>query len=246
MPQPHTDPITPILEAPLDRPFVVAQLGQSLDGRIATASGESRWINRDAALDHLHRLRASADAVLIGIGTALADDPQLNVRRCPLPDNHRQPARVVLDPSGRLPPNAKLLNNDGAQCFVINAEGSSAAAPCEQLILPRENGKIAPGAIVTRLFQLGLKRILVEGGASTVSLFIDAGAVDRLHLLVAPLIIGSGKTGLQLPPVDRLCDALRPQANVHVLDDGDVLFDCDLRASHVSLAQAGDVRSEPD
>ncbi len=79
------DPLTPILKASSDTPFVVAQLGQSLDGRIATPTGESRWINRDAALDHLHRLRAAVDAVVVGIGTVIADDPRLNVRRIPLP-----------------------------------------------------------------------------------------------------------------------------------------------------------------
>jgi diaminohydroxyphosphoribosylaminopyrimidine deaminase / 5-amino-6-(5-phosphoribosylamino)uracil reductase len=71
--------------------------------------------------------------------------------------------------------------------------------------------------------------ILIEGGAWTVSSFIAARAVDRLHVLVAPLIIGSGKTGLSLPPIDRLADALRPATRVHILADGDVLFDCDLR-----------------
>jgi len=80
------------------------------------------------------------------------------------------------------------------------------------------------------LFARGLKRILIEGGAWTVSSFIAARAVDRLHLLVAPVIIGSGKSGLSLPPIERLGDALRPATRVHILADGDVLFDCDLRS----------------
>src|SRR5690606_42113729 len=92
------DPCEVIRRASADHPFVVAQLGQSLDGRVATATGESKWINRDAALDHLHRLRACVDAVVVGIGTVLADDPMLNVRRVP----GLHPARVIIDPGGRL------------------------------------------------------------------------------------------------------------------------------------------------
>ena len=79
------------------------------------------------------------------------------------------------------------------------------------------------------LFKLGMRRILIEGGATTVSAFIEADAVDRLHVLVAPVILGSGITGLSLPPIQRLDEARRPQTRIHVLDGGDVLFDCDLR-----------------
>src|SRR5690606_35628749 len=111
------DPCEVIRRASLTRPFVVAQLGQSLDGRVATPTGESRWINRDAALDHLHRLRACVDAVVVGIGTVLAGGPRLNVRRVSGP----HPARVVIDPNGRLPVNAQCLADDGARRIVIRA-----------------------------------------------------------------------------------------------------------------------------
>jgi riboflavin-specific deaminase-like protein len=218
-------------EAPADRPFVVAQLGQSLDGRIATPTGESRWINRDAALDHVHRLRAAVDAVVVGVGTALADDPLLNVRRV----EGRNPARVVIDPSGRLPATARCLTSDGARRILIaalNATGRrerELAAGVEEIRLARAGGVLAPGDIVATLYAMGLRRLLIEGGASTVSAFIDARAVDRLHVLVAPAILGSGKTGLCLAPIARLDEALRPATRVHVLSDGDVLFDCDLK-----------------
>jgi diaminohydroxyphosphoribosylaminopyrimidine deaminase/5-amino-6-(5-phosphoribosylamino)uracil reductase len=95
---PARDVFAPFREAPLDRPFVVAQIGQSLDGRIATSSGESRDISGAAALDHLHRIRAHVDAVVVGRGTIVADDPKLTVRRI----EGKNPARVVIDPSGRL------------------------------------------------------------------------------------------------------------------------------------------------
>jgi len=216
-------------------PFVVAQLGQSLDGRIATATGESRWINRDAALDHLHRLRAEVDAVVVGIGTVLADDPLLNVRRVALPPGKRQPARVVIDPSGRLPATARLLADDGAEVLAINAGDCSATSPCPVLTMQRNANGLCPREIVTQLFNRGYRRLLVEGGAFTISRFIDAGAVDRLHVLVAPLIIGSGQTGIELAPVAKLNQALRPPTRVHVLVDGDVLFDCDLAGARASL-----------
>lgn len=227
-----------IIEAPADRPFVVAQLGQSLDGRIATPTGESRWINGDGALDHVHRLRAAVDAVVVGIGTALADDPLLNVRRV----EGRNPARVVIDPRGRLPATARCLDGtDGARRLVVRAvraplpprkeEGNRAAA-VEIVEVETHAGQMRPRAIVDALFERGLRKLLIEGGASTVSAFIDAGVVDRLHVLVAPMILGSGKTGLSLNPIERLSQALRPKATIHVLGDYDVLFDCDLRSVH--------------
>lgn len=214
-----------ILAAPAGRPFVVAQLGQSLDGRIATPTGESRWINKDAALDHVHRIRAVVDAVLVGVGTVVADDPQLNVRRVP----GRHPARVVVDPKGRLPLAAKCMRvDDGARCLVVRAAPGPLPPGCEEIVLPAPDGRIAATAVVAALAERGLAKVLVEGGAWTVSQFIDARAVDRLHVLVAPMILGSGKTGLDLRPIARLSSALRPRADVHVLPDGDVLFDCDL------------------
>ena len=223
--------LAPLTGADPARPFVVAQLGQSLDGRIATPTGESRWINKDAALDHVHRLRANVDAVLVGVGTVIADDPILNVRRVA----GRNPARVVIDPKGRLPPAARCLaDDDGCRRLVIHAAGVVAPAlpdGVEIIHLPLDaDGTLSPKAVVAALFARGLKTVLIEGGAWTVSQFINAGAVDRLHVLVAPVILGSGKPGLSLAPIDRLSEALRPPCRVFPLIDGDVLFDCDLKA----------------
>ena len=208
------------------RPFVIGQLGQSLDGRIATPSGHSHYINGRAALRHLHCLRALVDGVVVGIGTALADDPQLTVRQVVGPS----PARVVIDPNGRLPATAKLLRPDGCRRIVVIASDGEAppVAGVEVLRIARNpTGEIDPSAIVEGLSALGLERLLVEGGMTTVSGFLARGCLDRLHLAISPLIIGSGPVGLSLPPIDKLSEALRPPANVYRLG-ADLLVDCDL------------------
>ena len=213
--------------------FVVAQLGQSLDGRIATPTGESRWINKDAALDHVHRLRTSVDAVVVGVGTAMADDPLLNVRRV----KGRSPARVVIDPSGRLNPDRRMLDgSDGCRRIVLRSTQIRDARPLPPgveilVVSANADGKLEPNSMVAALAGAGLPKLLIEGGAWTVSEFITYNALDRLHVLVAPVILGSGKTGLALPAIDKLSDALRPRTRVFPLAGGDVLFDCDMRSN---------------
>lgn len=212
--------------APADRPFVVAQLGQSLDGRIATVTGHSRWISGEAALDHLHALRAAVDAVVVGVGTVLADDPQLTVRRVA----GRHPARVVIDPRGRMPQGMRCAGADGIACYCVTPNPARVPEGLIAVEVPDGEGGMAPGDIVAALFRLGLRRLLIEGGANTISRFIDAGAVDRLHVLLAPVILGSGRAGLDLAPIATVGEALRPRTRVGVLADGNVLFDCDLRS----------------
>ena len=217
--------LRPILEADTTRPFVVAQLGQSLDGRIATLTGESRWINGSDALDHVHRLRASVDAVVVGVGTALADDPLLNVRRTVGPN----PARVVIDPNGRLGSKPRCFSLDDGADHIIITTGHARRSDAHSIALDLIDGEIPPSAIVAALFTRGFRRLLIEGGASTASSFINAGAVNRLHVLVAPVILGTGKTGLTLAPISHLAQAYRPQTTVYLFSDGDVLFDCALK-----------------
>lgn len=177
------DLFAPLRRAAPDAPFVVAQIGQSLDGRVATVSGDSRYINGPAALDHLHRLRAHVEAVVVGAETVLADDPQLTVRRVA----GVSPARVVIDPHGRTGAARKWLAEDGARRLFVTAEGVEAPEGAECLALPCDQGRIAPAA----LFARGFRRILVEGGPRTIAAFIEARYLDRLHALVAPVIIGS-------------------------------------------------------
>jgi riboflavin-specific deaminase-like protein len=231
-PSPMNDGLTAAL-ASLDESqgrhsLVIAQLGQSLDGRIATPTGESKYINGPIALDFLHHLRARVDAVVVGVSTVIADDPLLTVRRAP----GRSPARIVIDPNGRMPGNAKCLSCDAAPTYVIRHTENCDASPCPVIELSASADSLDPHAIVAALAARGMRRLLIEGGATTISRFIAAGAVDRLYVLVAPMLLGSGRPGLELPPIDQLTEALRPRTRNYSLDGGDVLFECDLKPSN--------------
>ncbi len=223
--QPLEGPLACLRNCDPARPFVVAQLGQTLDGRIATRTGASKYINGAGALDHLHRLRAAVDGVIVGIGTVLADDPSLTVRRA----NGPNPARIVIDPNARLPRHAKCLSNDGARVFAIRASATDCPERVETILVNQGANGLCPREIVAALYARGFRKLLVEGGAQTISRFIEAGALDRLHILMAPMIIGSGKPGLVLPPIDSLSQALRPRTRAYPLPEGDVIFDCDMR-----------------
>ncbi len=216
----------PLRAGQVDDLLVVGQIGQSLDGRAATSTGHSHYINGADGLDHLHRLRALVDAVVVGVGTALADDPLLTVRRVAGP----HPARVVIDPSGRLPATARAFRDDGVPRLVVTRRGGSRPlAGVEHIALPADDGQVAPCAILASLAARGLRRILIEGGPATVARFLEARCLDRLHVVVAPIILGGGRSSLDLAPITHCDEALRPHTTTHVLGN-EVLFDCDLSA----------------
>lgn len=206
-------------------PLTIAQLGQSLDGRIATVSGASHYINGLQARIHLHRLRALVDAVVVGVGTVNADDPQLTVRHVP----GRNPLRVVLDPGGRADPRAQLFHDGAAPTLHVVSVAAGAAPPAgvERRQLVAGAAGFAPAAVIAMLRAAGCRRVLVEGGGVTVSRFLHAGALDRLHLMVAPLLIGSGRPGLNLPPILALDEAIRPPWRSFRCGE-DMLFDLEL------------------
>jgi diaminohydroxyphosphoribosylaminopyrimidine deaminase / 5-amino-6-(5-phosphoribosylamino)uracil reductase len=225
----------PLRAGRVDDLVVIGQIGQSLDGRAATSTGHSHYINGSDGLDHLHRLRALVDAVVVGIGTALADDPLLTVRRVPGP----QPARVIIDPSGRLPATARVLRDDGVRRLLITAAAPHPALPhgIERIVLPVQRGHFEPPTILGSLAACGLTRILIEGGPATVARFLEARCLDRLHVVVAPIILGGGRSSLDLAPIARCEEAMRPQTFTHVLGS-EVLFDCDLSAQRRPLGEA--------
>jgi riboflavin-specific deaminase-like protein len=206
---------------PASPPFVIGQLGQSLDGRIATSTGKSRYIGCPEAIGHLHRVRALVDAVVVGVGTVIADDPQLNTREAEGPS----PARVVIDPNFRLPAEAQILGDGGRPVYAVQADDRAREWGVEPIAVAPRGGTLHPADIVEALGARGFKRILVEGGASTQSAFLGAGVLDRFHLAIAPIVIGSGPIGINLPPIDELGEAMRPVTTTYQLGR-DVLFDC--------------------
>ena len=224
---PPTPPARDLLDLymPLTRgpDLVIGQLGQSLDGRIATVSGKSHYITGPENIRHLHRLRALVDAVIVGAVTVALDDPELTVRKV----EGENPVRVVLDPDGRLGQDRRAFSDGAAPTLVVRrAPGDG---PPEVLTLPASGAEgFEPGAVLEALRARGLRRVLVEGGGVTVSRFLEAGVLDRLHLAVAPMLMGSGRPGITLPPIETLDQSLRAQCR-HVPLGDDLLFDLDLR-----------------
>lgn len=221
----------PLRQPESDGMVVVGQIGQTMDGRIATVTGQSKYVNGTAGLTHLHQLRALVDAVVIGVGTAVADNPQLNVRLV----KGKNPARVVLDPKGRLAQDSLVWRDDGIQKIWIVADRVAASPPpqVELINLPAVDGTINPSAILQSLSDRGLQRILIEGGAETISRFISAKCLDRLHLIVAPIIMGSGRPSFNLPPIEHMDQALRLPVQTHLLGN-EIVFDCALRSQRHS------------
>ena len=211
-------------------PWVTVKFGSSLDGRISTTSGESRWITGEDARREGHRLRQRHDAILVGAGTIVADDPELTNR---LPDAPRQPLRIVLDSTLRIPSTARVLDQRQARTLVVTTDRAPAAARAaigEQA----EVAAVAAGGPQQRvdldrvLELLGgrdIISVLVEGGAEINGAFFDAGLVDGVAAFLAPIVIGGraapGAVGGE--GVSRLADAHRLQ-NLVVRRIGDDLM----------------------
>ena len=186
------------------RPLVIAHFAQTLDGRIATNSGHSKWIGNEENLDHSHRMRALCDAILVGRGTVEQDKPKLNVRRVAGFD----PVRVILDPGLKGEYDYMHEHRDGT--FWVMCEGN---APKDNgisfLRMPDNNDERMPCRKVCKeLFKRGVHSIYVEGGPSTTSRFLNDGCVDLLQLHIAPQVFGSGRSSLELQPIEKVDDAV--------------------------------------
>jgi riboflavin-specific deaminase-like protein len=208
----------PICSATPVRPIAIGHLGQSLDAFIV----------------HLHRMRALCEAVIVGSGTVAADDPQLTTRHVSGPN----PLRVVFDPARRLGQEAKyrLFNDPEAETMYfcahdLIAPGETRFGTARIVSIDTDDPRsdTALSEVFAHLRRRGCARIFVEGGGVTVSAFLQAGLLDRLHVAIAPLIIGDGRPAIRLAPRQKLRDCRRPRYRVFRMG-GDMLFDCDLHS----------------
>ncbi len=208
---------------------IVAHLGQSLDGRIATASGASHYVTGPEDILHNHRMRALFDAVIVGAGTVRHDDPQLTVRLC----SGDEPVRVVIDTDRRLDTNFGVFRDGAAETLLLTATDKvgdgDRHGDAEVIGIERWGKGLCPAAIRETLTGRGMHRLFIEGGGVTVSRFLEAGCLDRLQITVAPLIIGSGRPGIVLPQVETLTDVLRPAVR-RFRFGADVMIECLLDA----------------
>jgi diaminohydroxyphosphoribosylaminopyrimidine deaminase/5-amino-6-(5-phosphoribosylamino)uracil reductase len=224
----------PICSASAARPISVGHLGQSLDGFIATQSGESQFVTGDDNMIHMHRLRALCDAIVVGAGTVAADNPQLTTRRVA----GANPLRVIVDLQRRLPPTARVFVDEAAPTLYfchrgLVGEGETHVGAADVIGV----GEADAGDTAAHLRQVmhelrarGCARVFVEGGGVTVSAFLEADLLDRLQIAVAPMLIGNGRPAIRLSPPESLRDCRRPLCRVFRMGS-DVLFDCDLHAA---------------
>jgi len=218
----------PICSATNARPITVGHLGQSLDGFIATHAGESQYVTGEENIKHLHRMRALCDAVVVGAGTVAADDPQLTTRHVSGPS----PVRVVLDPTRRLADHYRVFNDDSADTLYVCArslarEGETHFGRASVVAVDDRGDGLDVSAVQRVLRARGCHRIFVEGGGVTVSMFLEADLLDRLHIAIAPLLIGDGRPAIRLSPKIALSDCHRPRYRVFRMG-ADILFDCEL------------------
>jgi diaminohydroxyphosphoribosylaminopyrimidine deaminase/5-amino-6-(5-phosphoribosylamino)uracil reductase len=192
-------------------PLVVCKLAMTLDGRIATALGDSRWITGERSRRHVHRLRDQMDAIMVGVGTVLADDPQLT---CRLPKG-RDPIRVVVDSSLRTPPNARVLCPDSGAATIIAT--ISASGPCrealeksgaEVLACADAAGRVSILDLLQQLGRRGVQSVLLEGGATLAGEFQRQQLIDRYLFFLAPKLVGGEGPGpFSGPGVERMAQA---------------------------------------
>jgi diaminohydroxyphosphoribosylaminopyrimidine deaminase/5-amino-6-(5-phosphoribosylamino)uracil reductase len=200
------------------KPYVIAKWAMTLDGQIATRSGDSKWISNEASRQMTHALRGRVDAIVVGIGTALADDPLLTAR----PLGPRVATRVVLDTHGRLPRTSRLAQTAAEAPLVV--AGPATACAGEALPLALDQGRVSVAALLEELGQRRMTNVLVEGGAQVLGSFFAAGAVDEVCVFIAPLVLGGGRSAMDAPGVDRITDGLRlADWHIEMVDDNVLL-----------------------
>ncbi|MDQ3661597.1 MAG: GTP cyclohydrolase II [Actinomycetota bacterium] len=219
------------------QPYVVVKYAQSVDGRIATAIGDSKWISGEAERAVSHSLRARCDACMVGVGTVLRDDPQLTVRMVP----GASPIRVVLDTTLRVPLTAKVVDSDAAT-VVLTTEAAD-QGKIEQLrhqnvsvrVLPAGPSGVDMSAALASLRNSGITSLLVEGGAKVITELLRAHLVDRLVVACAPLILGSGLAAVGDLGVARVAQGISLSGRSLFVMDDDVMMAWDVSGSGSSV-----------
>jgi diaminohydroxyphosphoribosylaminopyrimidine deaminase/5-amino-6-(5-phosphoribosylamino)uracil reductase len=191
---------------------VTLKLATSLDGRIATAGGESRWISGPEARGEVHRLRLAHEAILVGVGTVLADDPELTVRLDPPPA--RQPVRVVMDSRQRIPQGCRLVAGAGAHRTIVLTTQAPAPrlskAGVTVIQAAERKGRVDPRAALEALERVGVQALMIEGGGEVAASFLLAGLVDALEWFRAPILLGAeGRPAVGALALDALASAPR-------------------------------------
>jgi diaminohydroxyphosphoribosylaminopyrimidine deaminase/5-amino-6-(5-phosphoribosylamino)uracil reductase len=220
------------------RPHVTLKAAATLDGKIADVHGASKWITGDAARLEARRLRSEADAIVVGIGTVLADDPQLTVRlEGPWP---RQPLRVVLDSKARTPVGSRLVQGEPKGLAVVAVGGDAPServralesAGAQVVRCPSADGRVSPAGVLATLAEREVRGALVEGGAEVAASFLEAGLVDRVAMFLAPLLLGGTRAPSVVAGVGRDLKRAVALEAVEVRRVGDdVLVEGDVRRS---------------
>lgn len=217
----------PICSASASRPLIVGHLGQSLDGFIATPSGDACFVTGPQNILHLHRLRALCDAVIVGARTVENDNPRLTTRLV----SGDNPLRVVIDPNRRLADSHHVFSDGDATTVRVTGRVNGHAHKSDtDLQVGYVDSHLDLHELVRALRARGCARIFVEGGGVTVSSFLEAGLLDRLHIAIAPLLIGEGRPAIRMAPRRLLKDCMKVRPRIFRTGE-DVLFDCDLRAN---------------
>jgi diaminohydroxyphosphoribosylaminopyrimidine deaminase/5-amino-6-(5-phosphoribosylamino)uracil reductase len=202
------------------RPWVLFKSAMTLDGKVATRTGDSKWISSPPSRELAHRWRASLDAVVVGIGTALADDPQLT-SRIQVPDEAapRQPRRVVFDATGRLPLDSQLVTQAPEIPLTVvlsraaprSAADALESAGADVVVATGENEPARVRSALDHLGERGIAGVLLEGGPHLAGAFLDAGEIDEVRLFLTPLLLGGSKARdpLEGEGVERISEALR-------------------------------------
>lgn len=212
------------------RPFVIAKAAMTLDGRVATPGGDSKWISSEASRTMVHELRNHADGILVGIATVLKDDPQLTCRI----EGGRDPLRIIIDRDYRVPPSARCL---GGNCMVFTSRVPESRPEIMETgttvvqAQPDASGRFVWEDILARLGAMGLHAILVEGGSSIHSSLIRSRLVDQILLFVAPKLLGGGIPLVQWGAPERIADAYSLVVTRVTTIGGDVLIEASLEDS---------------